>query len=189
MTISELVNKFINEANNLGASDIHFHPIDKEVNIYYRVVDKLIFQKTLEIDLYNKVLRYIKFKTRLDISIIKYPQDGAFNILSENNERIFVRISTIPLMDNESLVIRILPDESYTDFNQIALFPNDLDNIYNQLKNTNGLFIFTGPTGSGKTTSMYSILDKLAKKDLKKILTHLIHLKKMMQKKKQVKNH
>ena len=91
---------------------------------------------SIEIDLYNKLLRYIKFKTRLDISVIKYPQDGAFNIISQDNERIFIRISTIPLMDNESLVIRILPDESYTDFNEIALFPKDLDNIYNQLKTT-----------------------------------------------------
>ncbi len=171
MKISDLMNNFIFEAYSLGASDVHYHPIESEVKIYYRILDKLVFQKTIEFELYNKMLRFIKFKTRLDISITRFPQDGAFNLTNPEGEKIFIRVSTIPLMDSESLVIRILPDEAYTNFEDIALFPNSLTNIYNQLKQTNGLFIFTGPTGSGKTTSMYSILNKLAQNDYKKILT------------------
>ncbi|MGL5021236.1 MAG: ATPase, T2SS/T4P/T4SS family, partial [Mycoplasmatales bacterium] len=168
MKISDQMYLFIFEANKLNASDIHFHPIENRVKIYYRIVDKLVFQKEIDIVTYTKMLRFIKFKTRLDISITKFPQDGAFNLKNENMEKIFIRVSTIPLVDNESLVIRILPDEYYNSFNEIAFYEKDLDKMYNQLRNSNGLFVFTGPTGSGKTTSMYSILNKLAIKDYKK---------------------
>lgn len=169
--VSEQVNDLIKQAYNLSASDIHFHPIDGGVRIYFRMINHLKFQKEIELNLYLRMIRYIKFMTRLDISITKFPQDGSFTVYADSNEKLFIRVSTIPLIDNESLVIRILPDETFNNFEDIALFPEDLDEIYDEVKNKNGLFIFTGPTGSGKTTSMYSILDKLAKIEHKKILT------------------
>jgi len=171
MKISDQMHQLIYEANKLNASDIHFHPVENQVKIYYRIVDKLVFQKEIQLHLYVKMLRFIKFRTRLDISITKFPQDGAFNIKTEIGEKIYIRVSTIPLMDSESLVIRLLPDECFNTFEEIAFNQNDLSLMYEQLRNKNGLFIFTGPTGSGKTTSMYSILAKLAVVDYKKILT------------------
>lgn len=170
MKISEIVNTLIIDAFKLSSSDIHFHPSDGEVKIYYRYNNCLNYQKTIDNMLYTKVLRYVKFKTRIDISITKYPQDGSYNITYDGN-RIFVRISTIPIVDNESLVMRILPDNQYTSFAEIALEVNDLEAMYQVLRKQNGLFVFTGPTGSGKTTSMYAILNKLVEEDNLKVLT------------------
>ena len=171
MKISTQLNSMILEASKLQATDIHFHPVEDKVKVYYRIATDLIYQREIEGSIYNKMIRYIKFKTRLDISVTRMPQDGSFYLLNDNDEKIFIRVSTIPLLDNESLVIRILPDEQYNEFDEIALVEKDLVNMYESVKNKNGLFIFTGPTGSGKTTSMYSILTKLAKNDSKKILT------------------
>lgn len=170
MQISQQMNQLINQANLLSASDIHFHPLKEKVKIYYRLANQLKFQKEVDIEIYNKMLRFIKFETKLDLSITRYPQDGSYTLENEDG-RLFIRVSTIPLVTNESLVIRILPDEDFNNFAQIALEPMVLEKIYNELKVKNGLFIFTGPTGSGKTTSMYSILEKLATIEYKKILT------------------
>lgn len=170
MKISEIVNALIIDAFKLTSSDIHFHPTEDGVKIYYRYNNMLNFQKKIDKDIYAKILRYIKFKTRLDISITRFPQDGSYNINYMDN-KIFIRVSTIPLVDNESLVIRILPDNQYNNFDEIALNPKDLEQMYAVLRKQNGLFVFTGPTGSGKTTSMYSILNKLVEKDNKKVLT------------------
>ncbi len=170
MKISQQVNQLIIQAAVLNVSDIHFHPLKDKVKIYYRMHDSLRFQKEIDVEIYDKMLRFIKFETKLDLSITRYPQDGSYTIDYEGG-KLFIRISTIPLVTNESLVIRILPEDDLNEFNQIALEPNVLTSIYNELKQRNGLFIFTGPTGSGKTTSMYSILEKLAIIDKKKILT------------------
>lgn len=170
MNIANIVNEIIHEAFNQKASDIHFQPQGDVIKILFRVQTKLLEQKTISPDIYVKIVRYMKFKTRLDIANTTKPQDGAYSIITKNKEKLFIRISTMPAVKFESLVIRILPDKQYNLFEEIALFPKDLENIYESIKNNNGLFIFTGPTGSGKTTSMHSILDKLAR-DGKKILT------------------
>ncbi len=171
MKISQQVYQLIIQANALQASDIHFHPLEFGVKIYFRMHNQLKFQKEVSVDTYIKMLRYIKFETKLDLSITRYPQDGSFVITTEDETRLFIRVSTIPLVDHESLVIRILPEEELNEFEDIALQPEVLEAIYQQLRRKNGLFIFTGPTGSGKTTSMYAILNKLAIEDHKKVLT------------------
>ncbi len=170
MKTSTFVTNLIIEASKLQASDIHFQAIEDKVRILFRIQTELSFQKEISEELYIKVLRYIKFKTRLDISNTITPQDGAFS-LSFDDKKLFIRISTMPAVKLESLVIRILPDEQYDSFEEISLYPEDLELMYQTLSEQNGLFIFTGPTGSGKTTSMYSILNKLATDDNKKILT------------------
>lgn len=171
MKISELMEEMIIEADTFESTDIHFHPSDEKVQIYYRIMDKLIFQENIKHEKYQKIIRYIKFKSRLDISMTKHPQDGAFTINTKNDEKIFIRISTIPLLNNESLVIRLLHDQEKLNFKEIAYNENDVLEMYEVINNENGLFIFTGPTGSGKTTTMYTILNHLADKNNKKILT------------------
>lgn len=170
MKISEIVNALVIDAFKLSSSDIHFHPSNEDVKIYYRYNNCLNFQKKISCDQYIKILRYVKFKTRIDISITKFPQDGSYNI-NYLGERIFIRISTIPVVDNESLVMRILPDNQYNSFEEIALNPIDMEKMYRAICKQNGLFVFTGPTGSGKTTSMYAILNKLVTHDNLKVLT------------------
>ncbi len=97
------------------------------------------------------------------------PQDGAYTVKNDKQD-IYVRISTIPLIYSESLVIRILADKAKQDLFDIALFPSDLQQIYQQIISSTGLFVFTGPTGSGKSTSMYALLEKAAIEVNKKII-------------------
>lgn len=171
MKIATQINNMILEAYEMNASDIHFHPVEDHVKIYYRIATELKYQKEIKKDNYIKILRYVKFKTRIDISKTRTPQDGSFYLIDNKKQKLFIRISTIPLLNDESLVIRILPEQQYNSFEDIALKPKDLETMYEALLNKNGLFIFTGPTGSGKTTSMYSILNKLVVENNKKVLT------------------
>ncbi len=171
MKISVLVMELILEAYQLHASDIHFQASETDVKILFRIKTDLSVQRVIDPLSYQKILRYMKFKTRLDISNTKTPQDGAFNINLDDGKKLFIRISTMPAIHQESLVIRLLPNKEYQTFEEIALFPQDLENIFDTLKNQNGLFIFTGPTGSGKTTSMYAILNQLVHQCHRKILT------------------
>lgn len=170
MKISEMMKKMIIEAVSLEATDIHFQPLEETVHIYYRIMDKLLPQKKIKFEEYQKIIRYIKFKARLDISISKYPQDGSFK-MSNEKQNVFIRVSTIPLLNGESLVIRLLQDQQKLKIKDIAYFEKDLIKMYQVINNQNGLFVFTGPTGSGKTTTMYSILNYLVEQNNKKILT------------------
>ncbi len=170
MKISEWINQLIIEAYNLSVSDIHFQPVNDHANIFFRIKTKLKLQKKIENELYIKIIRYIKFKTKLDISLSKLPQDGSYT-LEYKNKTIYMRISTVPLVYGESLVIRIMSDENKADIQSLSYYPNDLIKMYQTIKSQNGLFIFTGPTGSGKSTSMYSILNKLVIEEQKKVIT------------------
>ncbi len=170
MNINKTIEQLIKEAKFLEVSDIHFSPLEDEVNIFYRQFNDLIFQKKITKQYYTKILRFIKFKSKMDISMNVLPQDGSF-FIENNEEKIFIRVSTLPLVNNESLVIRILSTQEKKYFKDLALNPKDIIRIKNNIKNNNGLFIFTGPTGSGKTTIMYSILDEIVKETSKKIIT------------------
>lgn len=171
MKTSTIVTDLILEAFQLQASDIHFLAVEDEVKIFFRIQTELSLQRCIDKELYIKILRYVKFKTRLDISNTTTPQDGAYSLVAHNGQKIFIRISTMPAIGLESLVIRLLPEDEHANFDAIALFPHDLEAMYQVLEQQNGLFIFTGPTGSGKSTTMYSILTKLAIDAKKKILT------------------
>ncbi len=170
MSINKILNEIIKEAKFLEVSDIHFSPSENKVSIYYRQFNELIFQKKIEKSFYEKILRYVKFKAKMDISLSIFPQDGSFYV-QNNEEKIFIRVSTLPLVNSESLVIRILYNQKKKSFKELAYNPKDIIRIKENIKTNNGLFIFTGPTGSGKTTVMYSILDEIVKETNKKIIT------------------
>ncbi len=170
MTINKMFEDIIKEAKFLEVSDIHFSPLEECVSIYYRQFNDLIFQKNIEKEFYNKILRFIKFKAKMDISINVLPQDGSFYIMFDQ-DKTFIRVSTLPLLNSESLVIRILSSQKSRYFKDLAYNTSDIKNIKENIQNNNGLFIFTGPTGSGKTTVMYSILDEIVKKTSKKVIT------------------
>ncbi|MFV0246584.1 MAG: competence type IV pilus ATPase ComGA [Mycoplasmatales bacterium] len=169
MNISDYINNLIIEANRLLVSDIHFNPNEEYTKIYFRYNNSLKLQKEIDIETYNKLLRYIKYKSKLDISLTREPQDGRF-VLQDNKDNISMRVSTIPLLENESLVIRLLNEQNHTSMEELSYYQEDLLNMYKTIKSKNGLFIFTGPTGSGKSTSMYSILNSLAINDNLKIV-------------------
>ncbi len=169
MNTSDIVEQMIIDANFLEVTDIHFLPNKKTVKIYYRIMSDLIYQKDVSMQEYEKILRYIKFKSRLDIAKTKDFQDGSFII--NNKKKYFVRISTLPLLESESLVIRILNENINLKIEDMSYIKDDINNILNVINNQVGLFIFTGPTGSGKTTTMYSILNNIVNDKYKKVIT------------------
>lgn len=169
MLVADFVDELIVMTKELGGSDIHFKPTRNNVLIYLRVGEKLIEHQLLELDYYSRILRYIKYKCNLELGTSKIPLDGAYSIIVEKIE-IFARVSTIPLISNESLVIRILMENNNVPLQQLAYDPPQIELIYQTIVNNNGLFIFTGPTGSGKSTSMYSILKQAVTNEKIKVI-------------------
>ena len=98
----------------------------------------------------------------MDIGERRRPQNGALTVVN-NAITISLRLSTLPTSYQESLVIRILPENSYHPLSQLSLFPQTTKKLFSLLKHSHGLIIFTGPTGSGKTTTLYSLLHETKK--------------------------
>lgn len=169
MDVAKYISELILKGASVGVSDIHFKPNRDKVKIYNRIDGKISFVNDISHADYRLLLRYIKYKSKLDLGLCRLPQDGAFTFKTKKGE-IFIRVSTIPLIFSESLVIRLLVDKEQIDLFSIALFPSDLETIYQQIISSTGLFVFTGPTGSGKSTSMYALLEMAAKEENKKVV-------------------
>ncbi|SFF54189.1 competence-related pilin export protein ComGA [Halobacillus alkaliphilus] len=142
------------------ASDIHFTPFAENASIYFRIHGKRISHSSLPLPLYQKLLAYFKFTSGMDIGEIKRPQNGTLQHRSDQS--IFdLRLSTLPITGTESLAIRILKPMDHTPLEQLFLFPSQLKRIEQWLNHSSGMILFTGPTGSGKTTTLYALLQAL----------------------------
>lgn len=171
MKISEKVNYMIAEAKKQGASDIHFHPQEHEVKVYFKISGMMAFQKLIDLETYTKITRFLKFKTRLDISVTQYPQNGSYFII-DNNEKLYIRVSTIPVMNNESIVLRLHTTHEVTSDDLISpTHKPKLDDMKEWISTKAKLHIFVGPTASGKTTIINAICNDIYKETDKKVLS------------------
>lgn len=154
-----LVNFIIVQALRKGASDIHIEPGRKNTSIRYRVDGQLIETLRPRQNMHPAIISRIKVMGKLDIAEQRAPQDGRCQVSVEGKE-VDLRISTLPTIVGEKSVIRIL-DRSRLTFNLNELGMNDdvLPNVRALLKKPYGLMLVTGPTGSGKTTTLYSALE------------------------------
>lgn len=144
-----LFNEILNKAINKNSSDIHFIPTDNKVCIKLRIQDELIHEQAITKNLYIKLLTFMKYQANLDVSTSHKAQSGRY--VYKRKELYYLRISTLPLsLGLESCVIRIVPH--YFDPQQQPL---NFSYLYNLMNKKQGLLLFTGPTGSGKSTSMY----------------------------------
>ena len=168
--IIRLVNIIITRAIESRASDIHIEPFDDEVKVRYRIDGVLhdieIIPKKLQAAIFSR----IKIMAKLNIAERRLPQDGRIKLKVGGTE-IDVRVSSIPVLYGESLVMRLLGQKGIKiDMEQLG-FPSDsLVTFNNIIKNPNGIILVTGPTGSGKTTTLYGALDKINSPE-KKIIT------------------
>ena len=167
--VKNLMNKIINDSIDKRASDIHIYP-DKSGNsfIKLRVNGHLSKYETFSNRELEAVISLLKFNSNIDISRNKEPQSGRF-VYNYNEKDYFLRVSTLPLSEiNEGCVVRIfineLEDVDYSIFEEDSKYINDLS------KKAYGLVLFSGPTGSGKSTSMYKLANELASKD-KQVIT------------------
>jgi general secretion pathway protein E len=168
--IIKLVNLFITRAVESRASDIHIEPFDDELKIRYRIDGVLSDVESAPKRLQAAIVSRIKIMAKLNIAERRLPQDGRIRLRVGEHE-IGLRVSTIPILHGESVVMRILDTESIViDLEALGFLPGVLKSFDQLIKKPNGIILVTGPTGSGKTTTLYGALDKINSPD-KKIIT------------------
>lgn len=171
LNIAEIFDEMLEDLIEKKATDIHFQPImESNVKVKYRLANELCDYKELSEEEYSRLLMYVKYTANLDISNVYEPQDGSI-IKKINQKEVNLRLSTIPLYFGESLVIRIITKAVENDQKQLIWQEQEYDNIFQCIYENSGLYVFTGPTGSGKTTLMYSILEELSKLKQQKVVT------------------
>ncbi len=157
-------------AFNETASDIHFYVEEDSVKVFYRINGMRQLKKKISFKQYTVILLHLKFSASMDIGESFRPQDGALDYKYKNHQY-SLRLSTLPVKYTESLTIRILPQTKRYSIDELCLFPFQHEKITELLSLTSGLIIFSGSTGSGKTTLMYSLIEKLLETKNSQIIT------------------
>jgi len=168
--IIRLVNRLIVNAVEIKASDIHFEPFDNSFRVRYRIDGVLHEIENPPVRLQAAIISRVKILAKLDIAERRLPQDGSIKLKITDREIDF-RVSTIPTLYGESLVMRILDRESLElDLKKLG-FPGDMYDQYVELINQPyGMILVTGPTGSGKTSTLYTTLAMINSSE-KKVIT------------------
>ncbi len=164
--ITELVQIILVGAFYLDASDIHIEPEEKQAKFRLRIDGVLHDVFYFEPILYEKFLSRIKLLSKLKLNITTRPQDGRFSILIEESS-IEVRTSSVPAEYGESLVLRILNPKWVVTMEALGLRKDILKIFKEEVEKPNGMIICTGPTGSGKTTTLYAFLQKIISPEIK----------------------
>ena len=160
--IIKLINGVISQAIKARASDIHFEPYEDRIVVRFRVDGILREVLSQDSKISSVLISRIKIISGLDISERRLPQDGRVS-LSLGDKSIDVRVSTLPSSYGERVVLRLLDKQSaQINIEDLGLPPKILSNYKSSLKNPEGIILFTGPTGSGKTTTLYSGLRYLS---------------------------
>ena len=168
--IIKLVNLFITRAVEGRASDIHIEPFEDELKVRYRIDGVLHDVESAPKRLQAAIVSRIKIMAKLNIAERRLPQDGRIRLKVGEGE-IDLRVSTIPVLYGESVVMRILRKEGIViDLKLLGFPPKTLSDFNQLITKPNGILLVTGPTGSGKTTTLYGALDKINSPD-KKIIT------------------
>lgn len=168
--IIRLVNIIINRAVEKGASDIHIEPFEKEVKVRYRIDGVLHEVETLPKNALPGIVSRIKIMAKLDIAEKRLPQDGRIKLKIEGKD-IDIRVATLPTLFGEEVVMRLLDRSSILLSLEDLGFSKDVfDKFVRLITSSYGMILVTGPTGSGKTTTLYASLNRINTPD-KKIIT------------------
>ncbi|MGE5308166.1 MAG: ATPase, T2SS/T4P/T4SS family [Deltaproteobacteria bacterium] len=170
-SIIKLVNQIILEAYRRRATDIHIEPYRQEVTIRYRI-DGILYDSPVPPEMksfVNAIISRIKIMSNLNIVERRLPQDGRA-VVKVAEQVLDLRISTIPTPFGESVVIRILPTQMLFDLSKLGLDRRDLKLLDGFVQKPHGIVFVTGPTGSGKTTTLYACLSTINSRD-RKIIT------------------
>lgn len=167
-SVIKLVNQIILDAFQKRATDIHIEPYREKLRLRYRI-DGILYEAKVPPQLKNflkSIFSRIKIMSSLDIVEHRLPQDGRA-IVKVQNQTLDLRISTLPTPYGESMVIRILPMKLLLNMEGLGIFPEDLKTVEDLINKPYGIIFVTGPTGSGKTTTLYAALNDLNTEDCK----------------------
>ncbi|SER68110.1 competence type IV pilus ATPase ComGA [Salipaludibacillus aurantiacus] len=157
MDVITKTKKIVMEGLYCGASDIHLIPQEKGSFVRFRVDGRLIVMERVPQIMMKKLISHLKFISGMDIGERRRPQNKGLEMKLER-KTVFMRISTFPSPLSESLVIRLFPQRSAESLNSLSLFPAQSKQLVKLIQNKAGLIIVCGPTGAGKTTTLYSLL-------------------------------
>ena len=168
--IIKLVNQIISDAYKMGASDIHLEPLEKEFRIRYRIDGVCQKQPTPPKRLQAPIIARLKIMAKMKIDEKRIPQDGRIQT-DVGDKSIDLRVNCLPTSHGESIVMRILDKEGIRlGLGQLGFFSDDQETFEHIVSLPDGILLVTGPTGSGKTTTLYSVLNYINKPD-RKIIT------------------
>lgn len=169
--IIKLVNGILIKAVQDGASDIHVEPYEKSMQVRYRKDGALFKTMNLPLTIKNALVARMKILSGLDITERRVPQDGRIKMRMGRNRSVDFRVSSLPTLYGESVVLRILDKSSLNvDLTKLGFEVKTFETLKRCLKQPQGLLLVTGPTGSGKTVTLYSALNSMNSEDIK-ILT------------------
>ena len=152
-------------AKETGSSDIHFEHYEMKARVRFRLDGKLKEQFHLSLEEYPVIVNKIKIRAQLDISEKRLPQDGRITVTTEY-EDFDVRVSVLPTLYGEKIVLRILSkDTSHIELESVGFSDEELKIYLESIRKPNGIVLVSGPTGSGKTTTLYATLKKLNQDD------------------------
>jgi len=159
--IAKIVNVIIRNAIDGKASDIHIEPGRTKLRVRFRVMGELYSSIFLPLNIANAVLARIKIMSNMKIDENRVPQDGRFS-MKVDNKNIDFRVSTLPTAMGEKVVMRILdPDVGFKTFEDLGLDGRNLEMVRKAVDEPFGLILVTGPTGSGKSTTLYAVLQTI----------------------------
>ncbi|ERK32277.1 GspE/PulE family protein [Clostridium intestinale] len=159
--VVKMVDYLFKNAIEMRASDIHIEPFEDEIRIRYRIDGQLQTTNTLDIESQAALVTRIKILASLNIAEKRLPQDGRI-ITKLGNKDVDLRVSILPVVTGEKVVIRILDRDSYQiGKHRLGMGDEDLKTLDRIIKSPHGIILVTGPTGSGKSTTLYTVLNEL----------------------------
>jgi len=177
---TDFLEKLLLTAKEIGSSDIHFEPYEHKCRVRLRLDGKLKEQFVISLEEYPIIINKLKIRAGLDISEKRLPQDGRITVktrsdssrlLSGRDDEFDIRVSSLPTLHGEKMVLRILSkDANHIELEDLGFTKQELKTYKETIKKPNGIVLISGPTGSGKTTTLYATL-KLLNDDKTNILT------------------
>ncbi|MEG0277213.1 MAG: ATPase, T2SS/T4P/T4SS family [Coprobacillus sp.] len=164
--VVKLLNSLLAKGFSTNVSDIHIEPFENETVVRMRIDGMLIESMKLQKNIHNALVVRTKILANLDISEKRVPQDGHF-MVNINGDRMNLRVSIVPTVHGEKIVMRYLNSNSPIDYaSHFGMKEDKYQKMLDMMDNPNGIIYVTGPTGSGKTTTLYMIMEKLAQRNV-----------------------